>query len=157
MSKSNYRATLYLGTTREDFKQLPSERIYLSKHTWDCGWYWGFGYIGNKNLHTHFDITFLVGGTTYDLPKVFSDTKLTQNNWWTILEMFSSAYKLREAADLYNRGGSHITTNLCKDKLQDKELSDRINKDLELLLDRVWKYIEDSIEENTKKEIVNDA
>jgi hypothetical protein len=147
---------IYLGTTRADFKQLPSERIYLSKHTWDCGWYWGFGYIGNHKLHAHFKL-FLEGGDTYDLPKVFSNTKLTQNNWWTVLEMFSSAYKLREAADLYNRGGSHISNNLCKAKLQDKELSDRINKDLELVLDRVWKYIEEAIEDNTQKEIANDA
>jgi hypothetical protein len=156
MSKSNYRKTLYLGTTREDFKQLPSERIYLSKHSWECGWYWGFGYIGNSNLHAHFKL-FLEGGDTYDLPKVFSDTKLTQNNWWAILEMFSSAYKLREAAGFYNRGGSQITKNLCGHILKDKVLSGRINKDLELVLDTLWKYIEDSIEDNTKKEIANDA
>lgn len=153
MSKSNYRETLYLGTTREDFKQLPSERIYLSKHSRDCSW--GIGYIGNENLHAHFT-TFLKDGAGYGIDKVFSHTKLTDNNWWTILEMFSSAYKLREAADLYHRGGSHITTNLCKAKLQDKELSDRINKDLKLVLDRVWKYIEDSIEETSQKEIANE-
>lgn len=158
MSKSNYKETLYLGTTREDFKKLPSERIYLSKHSWDCDWYWGMGYIGNATLHTHFDYTFLCGSISdTDITKVFSQTKLTQNNWWTILEMFSSAYKLSATAAVYGRGGAHITTNLCKDKLQDKELSDRINKDLEQVLDRVWKYIEDSIEENTKKEIANDA
>jgi hypothetical protein len=148
---------IYLGTVKEGFKDLGGEKLYLYKHSWDCEWYWGMGYIGNKNLHTHFDITFLQGKTKYDITEVFSSTHLNQANWWTILEMFSSAYKLREVADLYHRGGSHITTNLCKAKLQDKELSDRINKDLELVLDTVWKYIQDSIEENTQKEIANDA
>ena len=143
---------IYLGTTRADFKQLPSERIYLSKHTWDCSWYWGFGYIGNHNLHAHFT-TFLRDGAGYGIDKVFSHTKLTDNNWWTILEMFSSAYKLREAADLYNRGGSHITTNLCAWDLTSKSVSDSLNKDLELVLDTVWKYIEDSIEANLQAEI----
>jgi hypothetical protein len=148
---------IYLGTVKEGFKDLGGEKIYLYKHSWDCSWYWGLGYIGNKDLHTHFEYVFLRGSSEYSLPNIFSHTKLNQNNWWAILEMFSSAYKLREVADLYYRGGSHITTNLCKDKLQDKELSDRINKDLELVLNRVWKYIEDSIEDNTKKETANDA
>lgn len=153
MSKSNYRDTLYLGTTREDFKQLPSERIYLSKHSWDCGWYWGMGYIGNENLHCHFEGAFLVGSNALDITKVFSQTKLTQDNWWTILEMFSSAYKLREAADLYHRGGSHISTNLCREKLKDEELAARLNKDLKEVLDTVWKYIEVSIESNLQAEM----
>ena len=29
------------------------ERVYLSKHSWDCGWYWGFGYVGNRDCHFH--------------------------------------------------------------------------------------------------------
>ena len=28
---------IYLGNTTE------YGRLYLSKHSWDCGWYWGFG------------------------------------------------------------------------------------------------------------------
>ena len=143
---------LYLGRLRDN-QELGGEAIYLSKHSWDCNWYWGMGYIGNKNLHTHFDITFLQGKTKYDIAEVFSSTHLNQRNWWTILEMFSSAYRLKEVADLYYRGGSHITTNLCKDRLQDKELAARLNKDLEEVLDRVWKYIEDSIEANLQAEI----
>jgi hypothetical protein len=27
--------------------------IYLSPPSWDCGWYWGFGYLGNNNCHYH--------------------------------------------------------------------------------------------------------
>lgn len=33
--------------------------IYLTGFSWDYGWYWGGGYIGNKDLHTHFDGCFL--------------------------------------------------------------------------------------------------
>ncbi len=36
-----------------------SEPIYLEGFKWDCDWYWGGGYLGNKNLHTHFDGCFL--------------------------------------------------------------------------------------------------
>ncbi len=45
----------YLGNT----KGKHSEAIYLEDFTWDCGWYWGGGYIGNKNMHCHFNGCFL--------------------------------------------------------------------------------------------------
>ena len=32
-----------------------NENIYLSPPKWDCGWYWGFGYLGNKDCHYHVD------------------------------------------------------------------------------------------------------
>lgn len=160
---SNIRGTrkltndkIYLGKLREDFPEIGGELIYLYKHSWDCIWYWGMGYIGNKDLHTHVETMFLKGKPKYDITEVFSSTNLNQGNWWTILEMFNSAYSLREVADLYYRGGSHICINLCKDRLEDKELAIRLNKDLEEVLDTVWKYIEDSIEANLQAEIYDD-
>jgi hypothetical protein len=33
--------------------------VYLEDFSWDCGWYWGGGYVGNSNLHCHFDGCFL--------------------------------------------------------------------------------------------------
>ena len=47
------------------------EYVWLEKESWDCGWYWGFGYLhtysNNRcpersrdlNSHFHFDSTFL--------------------------------------------------------------------------------------------------
>ena len=35
------------------------EIVYLDGFKWDCGWYWGGGYIGNRNFHAHFDGAFL--------------------------------------------------------------------------------------------------
>ena len=144
---------LYLGRLRDDFQGLGGEAIYLYKHSWDCDWYWGMGHIGNKYLHIHFKSTFLDGKDSYILENIFSKTNLTQTNWWTILEMFKTAYTLREAAGLYRRGGSHISTNLCREKLKDEELAARLNKDLEEVLDTVWRYIEVSIESNLQAEI----
>ena len=147
---------LYLGRLRDDFQDLGGEAIYLYKHSFDCGWYWGMGYIGNKDLHTNFKSTFLKDRVTYDIKDIFSKTKLTQSNWWNILEMFETAYALREAAEVYHRGGSHITTNLCREKLKDEELAARLNKDLKEVLDTVWKYIEVSIESNLQAEMNNE-
>ena len=151
-TKSNYREQLYLGKVRQDFKEdfIAGKRIYLSKHSWDCQWYWGFGYIGNTNLHTHFKSSFLTG-EAYDIGKVFEETKLTQHNWWTILELFQTAYHLREAYEVYYRGGSHISNNPLRSKLQDRELATRIAKDLGEVLEKLWLYIATSIEDNTKE------
>ena len=32
---------------------VDNESIFLSPPSWDCGWYWGFGYLDNKNCHYH--------------------------------------------------------------------------------------------------------
>ena len=53
---------IYLGNTTE------YGRLYLSKHSWDCGWYWGFGYIGNSRLHMHIDSLI---GTESNVDKIF--------------------------------------------------------------------------------------
>lgn len=36
------------GTRKED-----GQLIMLRAPSWDCEWYWGFGYLGNKNEHYH--------------------------------------------------------------------------------------------------------
>ena len=28
-------------------------KYWLESESWDCNWYWGFGYLGNKNCHYH--------------------------------------------------------------------------------------------------------
>ena len=35
--------------------KVDGNTIYLSSPSWDCGWYWGFGYLGNKDCHYHID------------------------------------------------------------------------------------------------------
>jgi hypothetical protein len=36
-----------------------NESVYLNGFSWDCNWYYGGGYIGNRNFHAHFDGAFL--------------------------------------------------------------------------------------------------
>ena len=46
-----------LGKVKKDYKDstIANKYLYIDKHSWDCGWYWGFGYLGNKNCHYHVD------------------------------------------------------------------------------------------------------
>jgi len=47
----------YLGKMHEyDDKYRP---VYLEDFEWQCGWYWGGGYVGNSQMHCHFDGCFL--------------------------------------------------------------------------------------------------
>ena len=111
----------------------------ITKHSWDCGWYWGFGYIGNKNCHMHLDS--LLKGET-DVNKIFSETKLTQNQWWVIRDLFIQAYALKEAAAVYRHGGHQTKVDGLTDIIKSPSMELRINEDLGKLLDKAWEYLE---------------
>ena len=124
---------IYLGNTTE------YGRLYLSKHSWDCGWYWGFGYIGNSRLQMHIDS--LINGE-YDVNKIFDgSTRITQDQWWIIRDLFRQAYALKAAAEVYQYGGHQTTRPGMTDRIKNLEMAARINKDLEIVLNKVWDFI----------------
>lgn len=47
-----------LGYLKRD-RAGESRPVYVRDFSWDCGWYWGGGYIGNSQFHAHFDGAFL--------------------------------------------------------------------------------------------------
>jgi len=58
MRELNKKFKILLGYTKR--KQYGERRpVYLEGFEWSCNWYWGGGYIGNKNFHAHFDGAFL--------------------------------------------------------------------------------------------------
>lgn len=116
--------------------------IYLSKHSWDCGWYWGFGYLGNKNMHFHME-NFLRNGPDLYVPieKFLTETKITQHEWWVILDLFKQAYALKHCAEVYRVGGHLTTAKGVTDLIRDLEKAKAINADLEKLLDHTWEYV----------------
>ena len=114
-------------------------RLYLSKHSWDCGWYWGFGYIGNSRLHMHIDS--LINGE-YDVNKIFDgSTGITQDQWWIIRDLFRQAYALKCAAFVYRHGGHQTTKPGITDCIKNLEMAALINKDLEIVLNKVWDFL----------------
>ena len=162
---------VFMKTTKILLGRINNENIYLSKHTWDCGWYWGFGYVGNSNCHFHIDS--LINERDYggnfpspDVNKVFENPEFTQNQWWVIRDLFVQAYALKQAAEVFRHGGYQTSkkgiTDILKDTnvieviddaLQTQMLAqDFLNKKLEIVLDTVWQYMIDSIEENKQKE-----
>lgn len=130
-----------------------NEPIYLSPPSWDCGWYWGFGYIGNKNCHYH--INGLTKIETYNFEakaftcknvnlydgfiEHFGDTlKVRKSDLLALVELFSTFYKLKETAEVLGRGGSNYTTNPVKDLIINIDEVTRINN---IVLPQVFEEI----------------
>lgn len=131
---------IYLG-------KIDNKRIYLYKHKWDCNWYWGFGYLGNDNLHFHID-SLLREETNVNV--IFSETKLSQKQWWIIRDLFVQAYALKHCADVYQYGGHQTYREGVTDIIKNKDKADTINKDLEIVLDTVWNYIINALNKKDK-------
>jgi hypothetical protein len=121
--------------------------IYLSKHSWDCDWYYGFGYLGNKNTHFHMEQFLRNGPDLYSpIEKFLTETKITQPEWWVILDMFKQAYALKHCAEVYQHGG-HLSSNAgVTDILRSGEKAKALNEDLGKLLDRTWDYVRKVVE-----------
>lgn len=135
---NDYPDKVYLGTS------LDNEELYLYKPSWDCDWYWGFGYVGNKNLHTHLN-SLHPDKVIWKLKEVFQQNSFIikeDKDYWLFCECVTSIYQLREIAELFYRGGSHITVNPIKEDLQNLELYNKINSELiPKLIDEMYKIL----------------
>lgn len=127
------KARLLLGTKDDKF-------VYIYKHSWDCDWYWSFGYLGNMNKLYH--IKSLIDNTFY-IDKLFTETKITQAQWWIIRDLFIQAYSLKKTAEVFRYGGHQSKLIGITDIIQDKELENLMNEKLEILLNKTWEYLEE--------------
>ena len=136
--------------------QINNENIYITKHSWDCGWYWGFGYLGNRNLHFH--IESLICERDHDgkqpsteIKDIFTFPEFTQKQWWIIRDLFIQAYSLKKSAEVFLYGGHQTTKKGITDIIRNEELNKLLNENLKIVLDKVWQFMIDSIEENKAK------
>lgn len=126
----------FFGTRKDT-----GEEIYLSAPSWDCDWYWGFGYLGNKYCHYHLS-GYQNGRNINMYDALLADYNLNPKikaNLWEFCELVLSAYTLKEAAEVLGRGGSHMTTNPCQDIIINKDEVKRIN---EIVLPAIFNKIE---------------
>lgn len=125
---------------------------WLEAPTWDCGWYWGCGYIATYtnnenpsiardiNSHQHFDgLFFNKNKNGYDVFKdFFVESSISDKEIWLLMELMKTIYTLKEAAEVLGRGGSHYTTNPCKEIISNKGETIRIN---EVILPALFKEV----------------
>jgi hypothetical protein len=144
-----------------------NEPIYLSPPSWNCGWYWGFGYLGNRNRHYH--VEGLTKHETYNFEKKFFEYEFTnlydgfikhfgntlrvrKSELWTLVELFKTFYTLKETAEVLGRGGSHYTSNPAKDIIINKDEVTRINS---IVLPQIFEEIYKILNRNVDNDKVN--
>lgn len=138
-----------LGISKEDKK-----KVWLAKASWDCGWYWGFGYVETYNKwetdiyeHNHFDSLFLKEDIFHSFVDYFEETTLSEGEIWELLELMKTFYTLRDYAEFCHNGSAWISSNKFKDILQDKNQEKHINETLiPKICDRIYEIL--SNEEN---------
>lgn len=114
----------------------------LAPPSWDCGWYWGFGYLQSKDIHHHID-TLNPNKNMFDALKGYYGDTLTikdDADLWTFCELVQTFYTLKETAEVLGRGGSNYTRNPCDKIILNKEETKRIN---EIVLPAIFDELED--------------
>lgn len=133
-SKTKYRLekdTLNSGKNKKYLmgKNQYGEKVWLETPSWDCSWYWGFGYLTSKNSLTHADD--LTGRyeyydtekqchrlsseyihNIYDSPKLV-ETTFTEKEGWKLSELFKEFYLLKDMAEYTHRSPAscNLTTS----------------------------------------------
>lgn len=118
---------------------LWGQEIYLRRPSWDCDWYWGFGYVGNADTHYHLDG---LGNVDIGVARLnLYDQLLThfgedvgavgemkkRNTLWTFCDVVQTVYALRKTAEVLGRGCSNYGTNPVTELIKNPAEVERIN------------------------------
>lgn len=131
-------------------------KLFLVAPSWNCGWYWGFGYIetytNNSHpersrdiaSHNHFDSLFGNNCNLYDgFKRIIKDSTLSDSELWQLCDYMKTFYCLRETADILGFGHSYYAEKAKLDIVKDEAYAERINK---VVLPELFKHIEDLFE-----------
>ena len=145
MDIRNGRKNYFLGLNKN------GDKMWLVAPSWDCGWYWGLGYIKTYQqnwspsnardilCHTHFDYVFPTSDSFVD---EFNDTPFTRNEKWKIYEYMKELYTLRHYADMMHRNGMNITKGSKALKEENEENYKEYNRINNILIPNVWEELE---------------
>ena len=125
---------IYIGKNND-------EKIYLSPPSWDCDWYWGFGYLGNKNCHYHFDGLSKDKNLYAGIIEHFGDSLVVKTSEIrTFAELIQTFYELR---NILGRGGAHLSSNPCKSLITNEKEVNLINEFiLPAVFDEIYKILD---------------
>ena len=130
---------IYLLGTFED-----GPNFWLKEPTWDCGWYWGFGYVSTYQSHQHYDGLCFKKYEYYDHKKgcfqqgeyihKLSDRpdvvacSLIEREQWILSDLMKMAYTLKKTAELYRQGNAHLTSHELVPQLKRPDREKEINE-----------------------------
>ena len=140
-------------------------KYWLEAPSWDCDWYWGFGYVETYtnnnypnrsrdiNSHQHFDSLFLNDSkvNAFDAFKeFFKETTLNEKEIWLLVDYMYSFYALKRAAGILSMGYSHMTEKAKLSEVQSTEMSKEIN---EKILPAIFKQIDILLSDTDEQQI----
>jgi len=152
--ENKFTAKIHIGEYHGDM-------VFLAPPSWDCGWYWGFGYIQNRNMHTHYDCLCLTKVERYnsnesvweltDFCHTLADnpdftTTLSKVVQWKLSDYMKSFYTLQKTAEVTGRGSSNYSGDINK-TVQNKSISRKINN---VLLPKLFNEIAKLLGENRR-------
>ncbi|MCP4255004.1 MAG: hypothetical protein GY775_16680 [Candidatus Scalindua sp.] len=121
-------------------------KYWLEAPSWDCKWYWGFGFIvtytyNNRpdlakdiNSHQHADnfLSKWTGEGCLLFKKAFTCTE-----GWELSELFKQFYFLKEAAEMFGRGKAFVSST----KIEAWKDANKVKEINEILIPRVTSRI----------------
>ena len=146
----------FIGKDKDGLKH------WLEAPRWDCGWYWGFGYIEvykqnwhpskarDINSHSHwsglvgqqedynFEKSCFVKGKYFNHINEALSTPLTDKESWELSDLMKSFYTLTEMAEFYKNGNSHLTSTAISKEMVDTKKVKEIN---EVTLPKIFKRV----------------
>lgn len=149
-TKTNFTSDILIGNIKG------GGYVHLAAPSWDCDWYWGFGYIQNKNINTHFDS--LGNNNMYDnIKDNFTDFIIQDDkDLWQFCELMQTFYNLKNTAEVLGRGGSHYTKNPLSELIKNTDEVERINNILmPAIFDEIYALLKKSTEKKYKKTFNN--
>lgn len=141
-------------------KDKEGVKYWLQEASWDCDWYWGFGYIETYtnnnnsefsrdiNSHQHFNSLFLESNIFHSYKDFFEETTLNNDEIWDLLGYMKEFYAMKEYSELLY-SGNHITSTAKnikeeKNEAENQKEYERINK---ILMPELFKKIYKLLEE----------
>lgn len=148
-------------------EEQDGSKVWLEEASWDCDWYWGFGYVETYTWNNHpsqsRDIQShrhwkgaIVGNIEYredgerktmyvhhinENPN-FAETTLTDTESWKLAELMETFYTLQKMAEMCHMGGAHITSNPLQHHLKNEEWEKHINETLmPMIFEEVYKIL----------------
>ena len=136
--------------------------IWLEAAKWECGWYWGFGYVetytkqldpaNSVDISSHQHWSGLLGrqsdgSYSHHINEILEESVLSEAESWEISDMMKSFYALQEAAQVLGRGGSHLTAKGNRDAIKSEQMTKEINeKMLPSLFQEIYKILDPDAE-----------
>ena len=92
---------------------------WLEAPSWECDWYWGFGYIEtytnnrepdkSKDINTHQHATNFYPEWIIEDGARLIETTFTEKEGWELADLFKQFYLLKEMAEFTKHGYSYIS------------------------------------------------